>query len=75
MMPKVGEESARRRWRHYGATGLLSAGWYALLWYVGPGFSEFPGGVHLIGAALVCGGLLAVACRAASSHGHADRTS
>jgi len=47
-----------RRWRYYGSVVLLSAGWYAVLWYLGPGFADFPGGVHLIGAAVVCGSLL-----------------
>ena len=44
---------------YYVAAFLLSASWYFVLWLVAPGFREFPGGVHPIGAALICGGLLA----------------
>ena len=44
---------------YYVTAVLLSASWYFVLWLVAGGFRDFPGGVHLVGAALICGGLLA----------------
>jgi hypothetical protein len=46
------------RWRYYGAAVLLAVVWYTLLWGLVPVVQDLPGGVHLIGAALVCGSLL-----------------
>ena len=54
---------------YYTTAVLLAAGWYVVLWLVTQGF-ELPGGVHPIGAALVCGGLLA----ARLSRGFLSRT-
>jgi hypothetical protein len=37
---------------------MLAVVWYALLWGLAPILRDLPGGVHLVGAALVCGSLL-----------------
>jgi hypothetical protein len=50
--------SGRRR-RYYAAAALLAVVWYALLWGLVLILGDLPGGVHLIGAALVCGSLVA----------------
>jgi hypothetical protein len=54
---------------YYGIAVLLAAGWYAVLWILARRL-ELPGGVHLVGVALICGGLLA----ARLSRGFLSRT-